>query len=113
MLKTFSQTLVKDLWLLAHDLLRTQWKGPLPVKIEGRWAEPEPQKWPRRRNVFVKPGMSPGERQRRVQALGALIGFQTTLAKEGMEACLSMPSGITERYATGRACRISRSRNST
>jgi hypothetical protein len=87
-LKTFAQTLVKDLWLLVHDLLRTEWTGPLPVKIDGRWNHPEPGKWPKRRGVFVKPGMSPGERSRRSQALGNLIALQTQLAQAGMEDIL-------------------------
>lgn len=87
-LKTFSQTLIKDLWLLVHELLRTEWIGALPVKVEGRWMAPEPAKWPRRMGVMVKPGMSPGERQRRSQALGALIQLQTDLAKSGMEDVL-------------------------
>lgn len=87
-LKTFSQTLIKDLWLLVHELLRTEWTGPLPIKVEGRWLSPEPSKWPRRYGVMVKPGMSPGERQRRSQSLGALVQLQTSLAQAGMEDVL-------------------------
>ncbi len=87
-LKTFSQTLIKDLWLLVHDLLRTEWVGALPIKVQGRWQQPEPSKWPKRRNVRVKPGMSPGERQRRSSALGELIGLQGKLAEQGMEEVL-------------------------
>jgi len=87
-LKTFSQTLIKDLWLLVHELLRTEWNGPLPIKVEGRWLNPEPAKWPRRKGVVVKPGMSPGERQRRSLALGNVIALQTQLAGAGMEDVL-------------------------
>lgn len=87
-LKTFSQTLIKDLWLLVHELLRTEWVGPLPIKVQGRWQAPEPSKWPKRRGVVVKPGMSPGERQRRSAALGELIALQTRLAEQGMEDVL-------------------------
>jgi len=87
-LKTFSQTLIMDLWLLTHELLRTEWTGPLPVEINGRWEQPEPSKWKKRRTVVVKPGMSPGERQRRSQALGGLIGLQEKLASLGMEGVL-------------------------
>jgi hypothetical protein len=88
MLKTFSQTLIMDLWLLVHNLLRTQWTGPLPVKVDGRWQNPTPSAWPRRKNATVKPGMSPGERQRRSVALGALITKQENLAQMGMEDVL-------------------------
>lgn len=87
-LKTFSQTLIKDLWLLVHELLRTEWTGALPIKVQGRWEQPEPSKWQRRRGVTVKPGMSPGERQRRSAALGNLIQLQTELAKADMEDVL-------------------------
>lgn len=87
-LKTLSETLIKDLWLLVHEILRTEWTGPLPIKLEGRWEQPEPSQWPIRMDVTVKPGMSPGERNRRSQALGALIQLQTDLAKAGMEGVL-------------------------
>lgn len=87
-LKTFSQTLITDLWLLAHELLRTEWVGELPVKINGRWMSPTPAEWPKRRSVMVKPGMSPGERARRSTALGGLIGLQEKLASLGMEGVL-------------------------
>jgi len=87
-LKTFSQTLIKDLWLMCRDLVRNEWVGPLQVKLSGRWVAMEPSKWPTRYGVRVKPGMSPGERQRRSQALGALIQLQTQLASAGMEGIL-------------------------
>jgi hypothetical protein len=87
-LKTFSQTLITDLWLLAHELLRTEWVGPLPVKVSGRWQSPVPSDWPKRRSVMVKPGMSPGERARRSTAMGGLIGLQEKLANAGMEGVL-------------------------
>jgi hypothetical protein len=87
-LKTFSQTLITDLWLLGHELLRTEWVGELPVKINGRWETPTPSEWPKRRSVMVKPGMSPGERARRSTALGGLIGLQEKLAAAGMEGVL-------------------------
>ncbi len=87
-LKTFSQSLIKGVWMLAHDLLRTQWTGELPTKYEGRWINPKPSQWPRRYDATVKPGMSPGERQRRSQALGAFIDLQMKLAGMGMEDIL-------------------------
>lgn len=87
-LQTFAQTLIKDLWLQVHELLRNEWVGPLSVKLSGRWVEVEPAKWPRRYSVRVKPGMSPGERQRKSQALGAFIQLQMQLAERGMEGIL-------------------------
>lgn len=87
-LKTISQTLIKDLWLLAHEQLRNSWVGPVTLKTDGRWLTANPSEWKRRSEVFVKPGMSPGERQRRSQALGAMIQLTMQLAEKGMEGVL-------------------------
>lgn len=87
-LKTICQTLIRDVWLLAHATLRREWAGEVNVQIEGRWIATRPIDWPARDHVQVKPGMSPGERRRRSEALAQVIQRQEALAQQGMEDVL-------------------------
>ena len=85
MMKTISATLIRDLFLLAHATLREFFDEPVPIKSNGKWVYVNPSEWPERRNVTVKPGMSPGERTRRAGALGQVIDAQIMLADRGMD----------------------------
>ncbi len=90
MMKTIAATLIRDVFLLAHATLREFFDDPLPIKRNGKWEMIEPSKWPERRSVTVKPGMSPGERTRRAQALGDTIDAQLSILQRdpGMEGVL-------------------------
>jgi len=88
MMKTIAATLIRDLFLLAHATLREFFDEPVPVKRNGKWTYVLPSEWPERRNVTVKPGMSPGERTRRAAALGQVIDAQIMLADRGMDEVL-------------------------
>ncbi len=88
MMKTIAATLIRDVFLLAHDTLREFFDEPLPIKRNGKWQYVNPADWPERRSVTVKPGMSPGERSRRAQSLGNVIDAQMMLADRGMDEVL-------------------------
>ena len=88
MMKTIAATLIRDVFLLAHRTLREYFDEPLPVKRNGKWTHVTPAEWPERQNVTVKPGMSPGERSRRVTALGQVIDSQMMLSDKGMDQVL-------------------------
>jgi len=88
MMKTLAATLIRDVFLLAHRTLREYFDEPLPIKRNGKWLYVTPSQWPERRNVTVKPGMSPGERARRADALGQIIETQIMLSDKGMSGVL-------------------------
>ncbi len=88
MMKTLASTLIRSVFLLAHQTLREYFDEPLPIKRSGKWTHITPSEWPERHNVTVKPGMSPGERSRRVQALGEVINTQMMLSDKGMDQVL-------------------------
>ncbi len=88
MMKTISATLIRDVFLLAHRTLREYFDEPLPIKRNGKWTHVTPSEWPERHNVTVKPGMSQGERSRRVAALGEVIQSQMMLSDKGMDQVL-------------------------
>jgi len=88
MMKTISATLIRDVFLLAHRTLREYFDEPVPIKRNGKWTYVNPAEWPERMNVTVKPGMSPGERARRANALAQIIDSQLMLTDKGMDEVL-------------------------
>lgn len=88
MMKTLSSTLLRSVFLLAHRTLREYFDEPLPIKRSGKWQYVTPSEWPERHSVTVKPGMSPGERSRRISSLGQVIDAQMMLADKGMDQVL-------------------------
>ncbi len=84
MMKTLAGTLLRSVFLLAHATLREYFDEPVPIKRNGKWTYVKPSTWPERKSVTVKPGMSPGERTRRINALGQVIDAQLMLVDKGM-----------------------------
>lgn len=88
MMKTLAATLIRSVFLLAHRVLREYFDAELPIKRNGKWEYVKPSLWPERTSVTVKPGMSPGERQRRVNMLGQVLDAQMMMADRGMDEVL-------------------------
>jgi len=88
MMKTLAATLIRSVFLLAHRTLREYFDEELPIKRNGRWTYVRPSLWPERTSVTVKPGMSPGERSRRVAAMGQVLDAQMMMADRGMDEVL-------------------------
>ncbi len=88
MTKNLATSMVRNLFLLAHETLRQNFDIPVDVKINGRWESPVPSEWARRTRVAVKIGMSPGERQRKVAALSQVVQSQFELAQNDMDDVL-------------------------
>lgn len=92
MMKTIAATLIRSVFLLAHATLREYFDDPVSIKRNGKWQQVVPSRWPERFAVTVKPGMSPGERTRRVNALSQIIDAQLMLADKGMdEVMVNLP----------------------
>lgn len=88
MMKTLASTLIREVFLLAHRTLREYFDEPVPIKRNGKWQHVTPSEWPERYSVTVKPGMSPGERSRRINAMTQVINSQMMLADKGMDEVL-------------------------
>jgi len=88
MMKTLAATLIRSTFLVAHKVLREYFDEELPIKRNGKWTYVKPSEWPERHSVTVKPGMSPGERSRRVAALGQVLDAQMMMADRGMDEVL-------------------------
>jgi hypothetical protein len=88
MTRIIAVSLIRSTMLLAHATLREHFTGPVNIKRQGRWQSALPSEWQERRRLQVKPGMSPGERQRRAAALWQMLEAQLRLAEGGMDEVL-------------------------
>lgn len=88
MTKTIANTLIRSIYLIAHAILRTQWRGPICFKRGNQWIQQDPSKWQARDAVKVNLGASLGERARQSGVLEKVMAKQEALAAAGMEDVL-------------------------
>jgi hypothetical protein len=83
MARTFAETAMRQVWLSAHYLLRTQWGSGLAVKVSGQWLQADPTKWRPRSGVIVHVGESRTQATIRAGALQGVMSAQGALATSG------------------------------
>lgn len=88
MTRIIANTLVRAMYLIAHETLRTQWHEPIMFKRGNKWVETNPSKWPVRESVEVNLGKSLNERARESAVYERLMDRQAFLAANGMEEIL-------------------------
>jgi hypothetical protein len=88
MTRMLANTLVRSMYLIAHETLRTQWQGAISFKRGKEWIQQNPSKWQVRDAVSVNLGASVGERQRIAAVFDSLLNKQAMLAQNGMEEIL-------------------------
>jgi hypothetical protein len=88
MTQILANTLIRSMYLIAHETLRTQWTGPIRFKRGKKWIVTEPNKWKVRDSVEMNLGKSRGERARIAAVLFAAMEKQAGLAAAGMEDIL-------------------------
>jgi hypothetical protein len=81
--EVFSETLIRQLFLLVHYHLRKYSQGPVQYQSNGQWKQVDPRQWKPRNRVGVKVGLSHNERAQRTAALDGVISAQTTLLQQG------------------------------
>ena len=89
MARTFAETAMRQVWLAAHYLLRTQWGGPIAAKISGEWVQSDPTKWNSRTGVVVHVGESRTQAAMRAAALQQVGTIQATLLASGKAGILT------------------------
>lgn len=88
MTKTLAASLIRNVWLLAHAVIRREFAEPVAIRRTGHWDSPVPAQWRPRSSVTVRVGMSPGERARMAGTLSDLLNKQVFLAENGMDDVL-------------------------
>ena len=85
MTKIIARTLIRSVYLLTHETLRRFFNEPVNIRRSAGWSQPIPSKWKKRTILTVKPGMSVGERARRISTLGAILDKQIALSDQGLD----------------------------
>jgi hypothetical protein len=90
---TVANTLIRNLYVVAHEVLRTEWDGPIQFERASNWVQTTPAQWMARDSVTVNIGKSQNERTRQAAVLAALAQKQESLAQAGMEDILVSATG--------------------
>jgi hypothetical protein len=88
MTRMIANTLFRQMYLIAHEVLRTEWREPIEWKRGKTWLKTEPASWPMRQSVEINLGASAGERARLSVVYEKLMAKQEQLAQLGMEDIL-------------------------
>lgn len=96
MTRIIANTLVRSMYLTAHEILRTQWDQPIMFKRGNKWVKTIPAEWPVRDAVEVNLGKSANDRARESLVLEKLLDKLAFLAANGMEDILV---GVNEYFA--------------
>ena len=81
--RTISETLVKSLYLKAHETLRKNWGTEITARIAGNWVSQDPSQWQMRDDVSARIGLSSAERNQAMQALSGVVQNLMMLAEKG------------------------------
>jgi hypothetical protein len=96
MTRILANTLVRAMYMIAHETLRTQWKEPIMFKRGNKWVKTNPAEWRVRESVEVNLGKPANDRARESAVLAQLLDRQAFLAANGMEEILV---GVNEYHA--------------
>lgn len=88
MTRIIANTLVRAMYLIAHETLRNHWHEPIIFKRGNEWVKTNPAEWPVRESVEVNLGKSLNERARESAVYERLMDRQAFLAANGMEEIL-------------------------
>lgn len=88
MMRMIANTLIRSMYLIAHETLRTQWQGPINFQRGKEWIQQDPSKWRVRDSVNMNLGVPAGERARISQVFEKVMEKQAVMAERGMEDIL-------------------------
>jgi len=94
MTRMLANTLIRSMYLIGHETLRTQWPEIIQFKRGNQWVRTNPSEWQVRESVTINLGASVGERQRLAAVLMTLIKTMAELAQAGMEDVLVNVQGF-------------------
>ncbi len=83
--KNLAHSLLKNVFLLVHKILRREWEGPLNAKLRGKWVQTNPQEWVEREHAMLRAGMTNSEKTQRAMALQGLMAQQQEWLQLGQD----------------------------
>jgi len=81
--RTFSETIIKDIFIQFHNVIRENYKGTMFAKVGGKWLESDPSEWQKRAGVVVNVGASNNERAKQISTLKEIVNFHVGLEEKG------------------------------
>ena len=87
--RTISETLIRNLFVITHAVMRRDLDTPVAVQIADQWQQVQPSSWRPRVNVAVVLGVSPGERSQRAGMMGQLLQVQMQLLESGADGIMT------------------------
>lgn len=86
--KNIAETLVSQLYIKVHRMLRKHWQGVIMARKGKSWIQQAPTDWQERSDVSVSVGLSTGDRQRQAASLASIIAQQIAAAERGQDGVL-------------------------
>ncbi len=83
MLRTLSETLIKETYRLVHTGMRVWLPDPVNFKARGNWQSVDPSQWTERERLNIKTGLSAAERRNKMQELELVIQQQKEFLQAG------------------------------
>lgn len=88
MTRIIANTLIRGMYLIAHEVLRTEWPEAISFERGKEWIKQLPNQWQKRESVNLNLGASMNERARQSAVLEKVMEKQAALAEHGMEDIL-------------------------
>jgi hypothetical protein len=82
--RLFAETGVKDLFMLVHRLVRTNYTKPDVVRLRNEWVEVDPRQWKTRTDMIITVGLGTGNKDQQLQHLMTMLGVQEKALQIGI-----------------------------
>jgi hypothetical protein len=74
--RLFAETGVKDLFMMVHRLVRTNYTKPDIVRLRNEWVEVDPRQWKTRTDMTITVGLGTGNKDQQLQHLMTMLQVQ-------------------------------------
>lgn len=88
--RLFAETGVKDLFVMVHRLVRTNYTKPDIVRLRNEWVEVDPRQWKNRNDMSITVGLGTGNKDQQLQHIMSILQIQ----KEALMVGVATPANI-------------------
>jgi hypothetical protein len=88
--RLFAETGVKDLFIMVHRLVRTNYTKPDIVRLRNEWVDVDPRQWKNRNDMSIAVGLGTGNKDQQLQHLMTMLQVQ----KEALAIGVATPKNI-------------------
>jgi hypothetical protein len=88
--RLFAETGVKDLFMMVHRLVRTNYTKPDIVRLRNEWVEVDPRQWKTRTDMVITVGLGTGNKDQQLQHLMTMLSVQ----QQALQIGIATPQNI-------------------